>query len=131
MTSNCFKIQIFFLKAYPVDKAPVRMRVIILHGRFVDFIPFQSHLSEFNSLIILSGSPCLPETSPLHFLFFADVNSLNDSFNAFRILMKSEGSLSSATLSNCPTAPVLVLSNKSCAALGKVNLDAKLCPGQC
>jgi hypothetical protein len=31
----------------------------------------------------------LPETSPLHFLFFTDVNSLNDSPDAFRILMKT------------------------------------------
>lgn len=66
---------------------------------------------------------------PLHCIFYSSqmlVNSLNDSWNAFRILMKmhilSEGSLGAAALSHHPAAPALVLSNKGCASRGKVGV---------
>lgn len=68
----------------------------------------------------------MPETSPLHFFFSTDVNSLNGSLNAFRILMKThalpEGSVPQAALSHCPAppAPAVALSNKSCACPRKL-----------
>lgn len=53
----------------PVDKGPVKVRAILPYIRFMHFIPFQSHLSEFNSLIILSVSPCFAWNLSIAFFF--------------------------------------------------------------